>query len=64
MELAWQFGMPVSELMERIPSYEIPWWRALARLRYEENEEMRLKAKSQARTKFRGEGAGSMMGQR
>lgn len=64
MELAWQFGMPVTDLMEIIPSYEVPWWKALAKLRHEENEEMRLKAKSQSRTKFRGEGSGSMMGQR
>lgn len=64
MELAWQFGCTVTELWERMPSYELSWWKALARIRHEEFEEDRLKAKSQARSRHRGGDTGQMMGQR
>lgn len=54
MELAWQFGCPVSVLMQWMPSYELPWWKAFARLRHEEGEQERVKAEARNRSRSRG----------
>jgi ribosomal protein S13 len=62
MELAWQFGYPVSVLMQMMPSYELPWWKAFAKIRHEEGEQMRVQA--EARNNARKRGGSSTMGQR
>lgn len=54
MELAWQFGCPVTELMDRMPSYELAWWKAFSKLRHDEHEEERVKAEARGRARSKG----------
>ncbi len=38
-ELAWQFGMPVSELLSRMSSFELAEWIAFLRIKEKERED-------------------------